>query len=221
MAEINTPQIITDSKTSKGLKQLYDLCEPVKGKGIYGHTVQLPEKFGIKLPEAYLWILSKDLKFYAEQRFTWNRSIKEIAKLEDVDGRNGVLIEGRIPKAFGGGMVCRNGKWVAASPEYNFSLYDSFSALASGDRDVKPGWVMPPLEMVVGEDVPNNLYALRHKMPKGSKFETEGCDTVYQVGTEYDMLNAYSVNFGNGEICWDTKNCGRDSVRPVCLEFRL
>jgi hypothetical protein len=213
---LDAVHVITGRKSATGLRQLHDLGEPVSGKGIYGHTVQLPPKFGIQLPQAYLWIAPQDLKAERGQLDTYQDSVRAIAHLKDFHGRDGYL-------------------YIPNPAECELTLYRAWHAAALlGKNSPKSGWVLGTKEIVHGKEigsnkitVTNNLVSLKDRMPKESRFVTDDewpydrwqfcCTRTARPDQPGGM---YKIDMSNGDCSWAPQDDTPSAARPISLEFR-
>lgn len=215
--------IITDSKTTTGLKRLHDDGELVPNKGIYLHTVKLPIKFGIELPEAYLWLAPQGP---VEKHCTFFPCYATFADMRiwignfDYYGRDGIRLKDRAA--------------AARDEAYEQALYQYFKASADGRSRMPAKWAPPTIEILSGRAandsgkiIENNLYDTRHKLPPGNTYSTRGnlskIDTQIWSCTEApgSPKQVLCVDFNeiiDGRIVPVNKRTYR-TVRAICLSF--
>lgn len=209
----SAPYIVTDSKTATGLKRLHDDGEYVSGKGTYLHTVTPPEKFGYRLPEAYLWVAPDNLKSgtYANVRRQLGRS------------RNGINYERK-------NIRLRDRPKEAPQKRYEYALYEYWAACAAGEET--PGWVLPTIEILSGHTaddaayvIENNLYDMWKKKVLAGRFVINtGYTAHYQflscTEAPGDATRILVMDFSEpGSIKSLNKNNGDRNARPICLTF--
>ncbi|HQX27289.1 MAG TPA: hypothetical protein PKX38_05055 [Alphaproteobacteria bacterium] len=207
------PNIITDSKTATALPRLHHDGQYVSGKGTYLHTIKPPEKFGYRLPEAYLWIAPDNVK-----AGTYAKIKRQLARSRDGNnyGRENIPLRDRPIHA--------------PLKPYEYAAYEHWAACAAGQAT--PGYVLPPIEILAGcsadgdaSVIENNLYDMHRKNILSDKFTTNSgrkIDSQYFSCTEApgDSERILVMDFREpGSIVAVSKNSAPRSARTICLTF--